>query len=87
MNTAELRLNGRRYEFPVVEGSEKELGIDFSTLRSRTGAISLDPGYGNTGSCSSSITFIDGEKGILRYRVIPLRRSPAARALLRSAIS
>jgi citrate synthase len=72
MNTAELKLNGRNYEFPVVEGTEQELGIDFSTLRSRTGAISLDPGYGNTGSCSSSITFINGEKGILRYRGYPI---------------
>ncbi|MCB1054866.1 MAG: citrate (Si)-synthase, partial [Acidobacteria bacterium] len=68
MTTAKLTLEGQDYEFPVVEGSEGELGIDTGALRSQTGAISLDPGYGNTGSCLSAITFIDGEKGILRYR-------------------
>jgi citrate synthase len=68
MNPAKLVLDGREYEFPVVVGSENEVGIDLSTLRSKTGAIALDPGYGNTGSCLSTITFINGEKGILRYR-------------------
>ena len=72
MSMAKLTLNGEEYEFPVVVGTENETGIDFSTLRARTGAIALDPGYGNTGSCLSTITFIDGEKGILRYRGYPI---------------
>jgi citrate synthase len=72
MSTAKLTLNGRDYEFPVVVGSEAEVGIDFTKLRARTGAIAMDPGYGNTGSCHSTITFIDGEKGILRYRGYPI---------------
>ena len=72
MSTAKLTLNGRDYEFPVVVGTEDEVGIDFSKLRAQTGAIALDPGYGNTGSCLSTITFIDGEKGILRYRGYPI---------------
>jgi citrate synthase len=70
--TAKLTLNGQEYEFPVIVGTENEVGIDFTKLRARTGAISLDPGYGNTGSCISDITFIDGEKGILRYRGYPI---------------
>src|SRR5262252_5306301 len=69
---AELVLNGRTAKLPVVEGSEKELAIDISSLRNETGYITLDDGYGNTGSCQSQITFIDGEKGILRYRGIPI---------------
>ncbi len=69
---AKLILNGSEYEFPVIVGTENEVGIDFTKLRSRTGAIGLDPGFGNTGSCTSSITFIDGEKGILRYRGYPI---------------
>ncbi len=69
---AELILNGRSAKLPVVEGSEKEMAIDISSLRNETGYITLDDGYGNTGSCQSQITFIDGEKGILRYRGIPI---------------
>jgi citrate synthase len=72
MSTAKLTLNGRDYEFPVVVGTESEVGIDFTKLRARTGAIAMDPGYGNTGACLSTITFIDGEKGILRYRGYPI---------------
>src|SRR5262249_2792972 len=71
-NTAELKLNGKTIRLPIVEGTEQERGIDISTLRSETGCITLDDGYGNTGSCRSAITFIDGEKGILRYRGIPI---------------
>ena len=63
-----LEYNGEKYEFPVVEGTENELAIDIKTLRSVTkGMITIDPGYKNTGSCESAITFLDGEKGILRY--------------------
>jgi len=70
--TAEIILDGKSYRYPVVEGSEHELGIDISQLRSQTGYITLDDGYGNTGACRSNITFIDGEKGILRYRGVPI---------------
>ncbi|WP_340074437.1 citrate synthase [Leptobacterium sp. I13] len=65
---ATLEYKGRKFDFPVIEGTEKELAIDIKTLRSTTGMITLDPGYKNTGSCESAITFLDGEKGILRYR-------------------
>ncbi len=66
--TVELNIDGKPLELPTVVGSEGEVGIDISSLRNATGCITLDPGYGNTGACESSITFIDGEKGILRYR-------------------
>lgn len=66
---ATLEIDGNKYEFPIIEGTEKELGIDIKTLRAATGGITtIDPGYKNTGSCESGITFLDGEKGILRYR-------------------
>ena len=71
-NMAELKLNGKTYSLPTLEGSEKERAINISSLRSQTGHITLDDGYGNTGSCKSAITFIDGEQGILRYRGIPI---------------
>jgi len=71
-DNAKLTYEGREYELPIVEGTEKERAIDIASLRSETGLITLDPGFGNTGSCKSAITFIDGEKGILRYRGIPL---------------
>ena len=69
---AQLHLDGRVYELPTVTGSEGEKAVDISTLRDSTGYITLDDGYANTGSCSSAVTFIDGEKGILRYRGIPI---------------
>jgi len=66
---ATLNYNGNTYEFPVITGSENEKAIDIKTLRSATGGLTtIDPGYKNTGSCQSAITFLDGEKGILRYR-------------------
>ncbi|MGO8678414.1 MAG: citrate synthase [Limisphaerales bacterium] len=70
--TAELTINGKRTALPVIEGSERERAVDISALRNETGLITLDDGYGNTGSCQSQITFIDGEAGILRYRGIPI---------------
>jgi citrate synthase len=70
--TAQLRIGDRTIELPVVVGSEGEKAIDITKLRSSTGYITLDPGYANTGSCQSAITFIDGDKGILRYRGIPI---------------
>jgi citrate synthase len=72
MNTATLLLKGKEYELPVIEGSEGETAIDITSLRAITGAITFDPGYANTGSCASAITFIDGENGILRYRGYPI---------------
>ena len=66
--TAKIEFGGKSIELPVVTGTENEKGIDISSLRGATGLITLDRGYKNTGSCSSSITFLDGEKGILRYR-------------------
>jgi len=71
-NTAELKLDGKTYKLPTVEGSEKERAINIASLRADTGYITIDDGYGNTGSCQSKITFIDGEQGILRYRGIPI---------------
>jgi citrate synthase len=72
MGTAKLILEGKEHEFPVTVGSEGEVAVDVSAMRQKTGAITLDPGYGNTGACESAITFIDGEKGILRYRGYPI---------------
>ncbi len=68
-NTATLEINGEKYEFPIIVGTENEVAIDIKTLRGVTrGVTTLDPGYKNTGACESGITFLDGEKGILRYR-------------------
>lgn len=64
--------NGTEIELPLIIGTENEKGIDIAKLRASTGIITLDPGYGNTGSCKSEITFINGEKGILRYRGYPI---------------
>lgn len=64
--------DGQSFDFPVLTGSEHEKGIDISSLRKQTGYITLDPGFVNTGSCESSITFLDGEKGVLRYRGYPI---------------
>ncbi len=66
--TAILELEGKKYELPVLEGSEKEIAVDISKLRDLSGAITMDPGYKNSGVCKSDITFLDGEEGILRYR-------------------
>ncbi|RME91532.1 MAG: citrate (Si)-synthase, partial [Candidatus Hydrogenedentota bacterium] len=68
MENAKLQLNGKEYELPVIIGTENEVGIDIRKLRAQSGAITLDPGFANTGSCKSAITFINGEEGILRYR-------------------
>ncbi|GIL24099.1 MAG: citrate synthase [Bacteroidota bacterium] len=65
---AEIILDGKSYKFPLVEGSEGEIGIDISNLMEETGAVTLDFGYKNTGATKSAITFLDGDKGILRYR-------------------
>ncbi|HMS25410.1 MAG TPA: citrate synthase [Acidimicrobiia bacterium] len=69
-----ISYEGETLEFPVVEGSEKERAVDISKLRSQTGLITLDYGYMNTGSTESAITFVDGDKGILRYRGYPIEQ-------------
>ncbi|MES2239755.1 MAG: citrate synthase [Bacteroidota bacterium] len=66
--TAILEIDGKKYEFPVIKGSENEEAININKLRDLTGAITIDPGFKNSGSCTSGITFLDGELGILRYR-------------------
>lgn len=65
---ATIKIEGKTYDLPLVVGTEKELALDITKLRGESGAITLDPGYKNTGSCESAITFLDGEEGILRYR-------------------
>ena len=71
-NEAKLELDGKSYNLPTLTGSENEKAVDVSALRATTGYITIDDGYGNTGSCVSNVTFIDGDKGILRYRGIPI---------------
>ncbi len=71
---AKLELDGKTYEFPVIEGSENEKAIDISKLRASTGYITIDPGFKNTGSTKSGITFLNGEEGILRYRGYPIEQ-------------
>jgi len=66
--TATLEIEGKKYELPIFIGSENEVAIDISKLRDLSGAITIDPGYKNTGACISEVTFLDGEEGILRYR-------------------
>jgi len=70
---AKLLVGDKTVEFPIVVGTEKETGVDVTSLRKETGAITLDPGFANTGACSSGITFLNGEKGILHYRGIPIK--------------
>ncbi|MBW7864017.1 MAG: citrate synthase [Candidatus Hydrogenedentes bacterium] len=74
MDNAKLILGGKEYELPTFAGTENELAIDIKKLRDMTGAITYDPGYGNTGACKSSITYIDGDAGILRYRGYPIEQ-------------
>ena len=66
--TATLELDGKKFELPIIVGTENEVAIDINKLRDLSGAITIDPGYKNSGSCKSEITFLDGELGILRYR-------------------
>ena len=72
MNTAKLIIDEKEYELPLVEGTEGTRAMDISKLQRTTGCITLDKGYANTGSTRSAITFVDGEKGILRYRGYPV---------------
>ncbi len=82
---AVLTLDDKVYVFPTIEGVENEKAVDFRTLRSATGYISYDEGYGNTGSCQSEITYIDGEVGILRYRGIPIEQLAEKSSFLESS--
>jgi citrate synthase len=75
---AELTVDGKNYTLPIVTGTEGERAIDIARLRSETGLTALDPAFGNTASCESKITYIDGDKGILRYRGIPLEAFAAS---------
>ena len=70
--TVKLEYDGKQIEMPLVESTTGEMCIDISELRSKTGLTTLDPGFGNTASCVSRITYVNGEKGILRYRGIPI---------------
>ena len=72
--SVQVIIDNKTYELPVVEGSENEKAIDISKLRAQTGYITLDTGYKNTGATTSGITFLDGEKGILRYRGYPIEQ-------------
>ena len=74
MSIIKVKINNKEIELPIIKGSEDEHGIDITKLRKETGFITLDPGYANTGACVSNITFIDGEKGILRYRGYPIEQ-------------
>ena len=69
-----LKIGDKEYELPVIEGSEKEKAIDITKLRGQSGYVTIDSGYLNTGACTSAITFLDGELGILRYRGIPIEQ-------------
>ncbi|MBC8256057.1 MAG: citrate synthase [Candidatus Marinimicrobia bacterium] len=74
MEKAQLTLDGKTIDLPIVKGTEDEKAVDVTQLRSETNFITYDPSYGNTGSCSSEITYINGEKGILRYRGYPIEQ-------------
>ena len=66
--TAKLELEGKIFELPIIVGTEGEKAVDISRLRAEAGFITMDGGYGNTGSCTSAITFLNGEEGVLRFR-------------------
>ena len=83
--TAKLEIDGKVLDLPVIEGTEGEVGIDVRNLRAKTGYITYDDSYSNTGSCQSRITFIDGEQGILRYRGIPIEEMAEASTFVETA--
>ncbi|MGN6505521.1 MAG: citrate synthase [Tepidisphaeraceae bacterium] len=83
--TATLTIDGKTLELPITQGTEGELAVDVTKLRDQTGYITLDPGYRNTGSCTSGITFIDAEKGILRYRGYPIEQLAEKSTFLETA--
>ena len=83
--TATLTIDGKSFEFPITEGSEGEKAIDIGQLRAKTGYITLDQAFGNTGACKSAITFIDGDEGILRYRGIPIEQMAEKSSFIETA--
>ena len=80
--TARVEIEGKTIELPIIEGSEGEIALDITKLRAEAKVITMDPGFGNTGSCSSAITFLNGEKGILRYRGYPIEQLSAKSSFL-----
>ncbi len=84
--TGTIRLGDENHDFPVIEGTEGEKALDTRTLRAKTGFITFDEGYGNTGSCQSSISFINGEKGILRHRGYPIEQLAEQSSFLETAM-
>ena len=82
---ANLIIGDQTYELPMLVGTENEKAIDISKLRSLSGCITFDPGFGNTGACQSAITYLDGEKGILRYRGIPIEQIAEKSTFLETA--
>lgn len=85
--SATLRIGSENYNFPLIKGTEDEIAVDLRTLRSESSCITFDDGYGNTGSCESKVTFIDGEKGILRYRGYPIEQLAEKSNFLESAFT
>jgi citrate synthase len=83
--TVDLEYDGKSLSLPLIKGSEGEIGIDVAQLRAKTGMITYDPGFGNTGACRSAITFIDGERGILRYGGYPIEELAAKSSFLEVA--
>jgi citrate synthase len=74
MDKATLKIGEKEYSLPIIVGSEGEKAIDITKLREESGFVTLDSGYMNTGACTSAITFLDGERGILRYRGYPIEQ-------------
>jgi citrate synthase len=85
-NTATLKIEGKELQLPVIIGSEGEKAVDIGKLRAETGYITFDDGFGNTGSCLSKITFIDGEVGVLRYRGYPIEQLAEKSNFIESAL-
>src|ERR1017187_8410485 len=73
-NNVKINIDGKILECPIIVGTEGEKAFDIAKLRAQTGFITMDPGFSNTGSCKSAITYLDGDKGILRYRGIPIEQ-------------
>ncbi|MDZ7833414.1 MAG: citrate synthase [Desulfobacterales bacterium] len=82
---ATLTIDGKTLELPVITGTEGEKAVDIRALRQKTGYVTFDPGYGNTGACKSQITFMNGEQGILRYRGIPIEELAANSTFVETA--
>ena len=84
-DTASIRIGSETYDATLLVGTENERAVDVRALRKQSGAITFDDGYGNTGACESKVTFIDGEKGILRYRGYPIEQLAENSSFLESA--